>query len=161
MKSRLTSVRFLRLARAAMLITLGLFLWSCDSIPSSPRSATPTEADFVSRALRGSAAVELHHKAKLLGDGQIMLTLRALCPTGFSVIEGPLTVMQGPLFQEIFGEGFFTTTCDGRWHLQRVRVFAPEGFQRGPARASASLMVEIAETGEFLQGDDNGALKIR
>jgi hypothetical protein len=83
-----------------------------------------------------------------------VVTLRALCPKGFRTIEGPLSVMQGPLFQEIFGEGFFTRRCDGRWHVQRVRVFAPDGSQRAQATASASLMVEISETGEFLQGDD-------
>lgn len=69
--------------------------------------------------------------------------------------------MQGPLLQEIFGEGFFTTQCNGRRHLRRVKVIAPEGFQRGRARATAALMVENAETGEYLQADDGEVLRIR
>jgi hypothetical protein len=76
------------------------------------------------------------------------------------VIEGPVTVAQTPETQEVFGEGFFTTTCDGRWHRLSVRVAPPESrFQEGDARVSASLMVEN-DAGDFQQGDVGGILPV-
>jgi hypothetical protein len=135
-------------------------LSSCSgATPSSP-TADNAEPDFVSRAQPGIVILELHQSSKLLKDGSVIVRLRAVCPPGFNVIEGPLTLMQGPEFQEIFGEGFFTNRCDGHWHLQKVRVRAPEEFQRGTARVSATLMVEHPTTGEFLQGDANGVVNI-
>ena len=104
--------------------------------------------------------VEIRAGAVLLDDKSISLSLRARCPGDFQVIEGPVSVMQGPEFQEVFGEGFFTIACNNRWQRQRVRVISPEGFYEGRAKATASLMVEHP-TGEFLQGDDSRTLKIR
>ena len=143
-------------------IAVGWLLSSCSgSTPASPSDQAVNQLELAAGALP-RVDLQLRSGATLLPDGAIRLTLRARCPQGFSVIEGPVTVMQGPEFQEVHGEGFFTTTCDGRWHLQTVRVIAPEGgYQRGRAKASASLMVEVPATGEFGQGDDNRVLKIR
>jgi hypothetical protein len=136
-------------------------LSSCAEPTASSPAAGEAEPDFVSKSRRGSVLLKLHSVAQLEPEGSVIVKLHALCPSGFQVIEGPLTLMQGPEFQEIFGEGFFTNRCDGRWHVQRVRVRAPEGFQRGTARASATLMVEDPTTAEFLQGDAGGTVRIR
>ena len=143
------------------LIALGVCLPGCgDSTSSSSEDDRRRGPDFgVRKAVQ--TRVELHRQARLLQDGSLRLRVRALCPAGFQVVEGPVSVMQGPEFQEIFGEGFFTVPCDRHWHLQRVRVTSPEGFERGSAEATASLMVEHPVTGEFLQGDDREVLKIR
>jgi hypothetical protein len=108
-------------------------------------------------------AVELQRSARLIddADGSLIVHLRARCPTGFRVVEGVLSVQQGPLFGEVFGEGFFTTRCNGRWHRERVRVVAPDGLHPGTAKASAQLDVENPETGEFDQGSDSRVLRIR
>ena len=162
MGNRWTSVMMVSRAMSAF-AAAGLLLSSCSgSTPSSPEAEVSGGPEFVSSARRNTAAVELHRTGKLQEDGSVLVTLRTLCPPGFSVVEGPLTLMQGPLFQEIFGEGFFTTRCDGHWHLQKVPVRAPEGFERGVASASATLMVEnLLDPDQFLQGDDHRVLKIR
>jgi hypothetical protein len=72
-----------------------------------------------------------------------------------------VSVYQGPLFGEVFGEGFFSTRCTGHWRQERVRVVAPDGLHPGTARASASLDLEHRETGEFAQGNDSEILRIR
>jgi hypothetical protein len=153
------------LARALIFsgsIGIALSLASCaDTTSISPVVDRVSEPEFVSRDLRRTAAVQLRLKATLLEDGSVRLRLRGLCPPGFQVVEGPVSVMQGPEFQEIFGEGFFTVACTGHWQWKTVRVIAPEGFQRGTAKVTASLMVEHPTTGAFLQGDDRGVLIIR
>jgi hypothetical protein len=141
----------------------GLNLSSC-SEPTAYSTAISSagQPSFVARALRNAPAVELLGTAKLQDEGSVTLTLRAGCPRGYRVVEGPVSVMQGPEFQEIFGEGFFTVRCDGHWHLTKVRVQAPEAsFQRGTARASASLDVENPETGEVLSASDGEVVKVR
>jgi hypothetical protein len=143
-------------------VTVGLFLSSCSgSPPTSSATEALGEPEFLSKAPQKSAVIKLRTEGVLVEDGSILVTLRARCPAGFRVVEGPITIYQGPLFQEIFGEGFFTTTCTGDWRRETVPVRAPERFQRGKAKAGASLMVEHPATGEFLQGDDNKVLTIR
>jgi uncharacterized protein (DUF58 family) len=145
--------------RSALLATVLLVACS-EGAPTSPAPEVSTGPELVSRALRGRAAIELRDHAKLLEDGSVRVLVRAGCPRGFQVVEGPVSVIQGPEFQEIFGEGFFTVRCDGHWHLRKVRVVAPEGFERGTARVSASLDVENSETGEFLSASDNTVVQI-
>ena len=150
--------------RISNLILVSLFMSSCgDSGPVSPTDQSSGQPELASRAHRPGVAVELRRPAKLINDadGSLMVHLRARCPEGFQVIEGVVSVQQGPLFGEVFGEGFFTTRCTGRWHTQSVRVVAPEGLHRGTAKASASLDVQHPETGEFAQGSDNEIVKIR
>jgi hypothetical protein len=148
------------ITQVAGLAMAGILLWGC-SEPTS-NSTAPGQPSFVARALRSAAAVELIGIAKLVDNGSVTITLRAGCPRGFHVVEGPVSVIQGPEFQEIFGEGFFTVRCDGHWHVRKVNVRAPEAsFQRGTARASASFDVENPETGEFLSASDGEVVRIR
>ena len=153
---------FTHAVRAVPIVAGALWLASCaDTAPTSPTAVWLRSPVFASKSLQPRIEVELRGHAKRLEDGSIRVTLRAHCPSGFRVVEGPISVIQGPEFGEIFGEGFFTTPCDGRWHQSRVRVVAPDGLQTGTATASATLMVEHPETAEFLQGDDHRTLRIR
>lgn len=150
--------------RISSVIALAHLLSSCsDSTLASPTDQWSSQPELASGTHRPGVVVELRRPAKLINDadGSLIVRLRARCPQGFQVIEGVVSVQQGPLFGEVFGEGFFTTKCTGHWHTQSVRVVAPEGLHRGTAKASASLDVQHPETGEFDQGSDNGILKIR
>jgi hypothetical protein len=150
--------------KISSIIVLAHLVSSCsDSTPASPTDQSSSQPELASGTHRPAVAVELRRPAKLINDadGSLIVRLRARCPAGFRVIEGVVGVYQGPLFQEVFGEGFFGTRCNGRWQEQRVRVVAPDGLHPGTARASASLDVENPETGEFDQGSDNEILRIR
>lgn len=137
--------------------TLALLLPACGE-PTGTSSAYE-EPEFA-RSGRGTVAVEVKPLARLQSDGSVIVRIRTRCPSGFTVVEGPLTVSQDD--QSIFGEGFFTSRCDGRWHQAAVPVRTFEQpFHRGTASASASLMVEHPATGEFLQGDHTGPIRIR
>ncbi len=145
-------------------IALAHLLSSCsDSTPASPTDQSSSQPELVSGAHLPRVAVELRRPAKLIddADNSLIVRLRARCPVGFRVIEGVVGVMQGPLNQEVHGEGYFVLRCNGRWQEQRVRVVAPEGLHPGTARASASFDVENPETGEFDQDGDSEILKIR
>ena len=136
--------------------TLALLLPAC----GEPTATSVYEEPEFARTSRGSVAVEFKPLVRLQSDGSVMVRIRTTCPTGFTVVEGPLTVSQDD--QSIFGEGFFTSRCDGRWHKSQVRVQTFEQpFHPGVAQVSASLMVEHPETGEFLQGDHTGQVRIR
>lgn len=150
--------------KISSVIALGLSLSSCsDSTPASPTSEPGGQPELASAARRPRVAVEIRPVAKLIddADGSLIVRLRARCPKGFRVIEGVVSVQQGPLFGEVFGEGFFGVRCNGHWQVQSARVVAPEGLHPGTAKASASLDVEHPETGEFDQGSVNRILKIR
>jgi hypothetical protein len=151
--------------RIGSVIALAHLLSSCsDSTPASPTDESSSQPELVSGAHRPSVAVELRRPAKLINDadGSLIVRLRARCPAGFRMLpEGVVSVYQGPLNQEVWGEGFFVVRCNGRWQEQRVRVVVPDGLHPGTARASASFDVENPETGEFDQGSDNEILKIR
>jgi hypothetical protein len=154
----------LRLQWWSTLVGVCLFASSCfQGTPSAPTGEAPVQSEFTSGALRSAAEIKLRKQATLLDDvdGSVIVTLHARCPNGFQVIEGPVTLSQGPVGRETIGEGFFTTRCNGRWQLQRVRVVAPEGLERGRANASASMDLEDPATGEFLQASDNEVVKIR
>ena len=149
--------------RIGSVLAFSLLLSSCsETTPNSPGGPSGQPALTSQGTLRQRVAVELHRSAKLLNDadGSLIVRLRARCPAGFQVVEGVLSVQQGPEFGEVFGEGFFTTNCSGHWQLQRVRVVAPEGLDPGSAEASASLDVENPETGEFVGDSDNEILRI-
>jgi hypothetical protein len=143
----------------SVLAMVGLWLAGCaDGGPSAPGDATATP-DF---AITGNVTeLELRGDFVLLKwDGAVRVFLRARCPAGYRVIEGPVTVTETPETQEIFGEGFFTTTCDGRWRRLSVRVASTDArFHPGRAQVSAALMVEN-DAGDFQQGDDTGVLRI-
>jgi hypothetical protein len=150
--------------KISSVMALGLLQLSCsDSTPASPTTESGGQPELTSGARGQRVGVELRRPAKLINDadGSLIVRLRARCPNGFRVIEGVVSVQQGPLFGEVFGEGFFTTRCNGRWHGHRVRVVAPEGLHPGTAKASASLDVQHPETDEFDQGSDNRIIKIR
>ena len=146
-----------RRLRLGSVIASGLWLAACGDNPSSPNS----EGSDPELALAVSTGLQFRQELLLLKwDGAVRVFLRARCPVGYHVIEGPVTVAQTPESQEVFGEGFFTTTCDGRWHRLSVRVAPPEGrFTEGDARVSASLMVEN-DVGDFQQGDVGGILPV-
>ena len=144
--------------------SLGLLLSSCsDSTPASPTQQSSSLPELAAGAHRPQVAVELHRQARLIddADGSLIVRLHARCPAGFQAFEGVVSVEQGPLFGEVFGEGFFTTSCTGHWRQERVRVVAPEGLHPGTAKASASLDVQHPVTGEFDQGSDSEMLRIR
>jgi hypothetical protein len=150
--------------KTSSVIAIAYLLSSCsDSTPASPTDQLSGQPELASSRHRLGVAVELRRPAKLINDADrsLIVHLRARCPEGFQVIEGVVSVQQGPLFGEVFGEGFFTTRCTGRWHTQRVRVVAPDGLHRGTAKASAQLDVQHPETGEFNQGSDSEIVKIR
>lgn len=134
----------------------GLWLAGCgDSTPSDP-SATP---EFT---MTGSTTqVEIREDfARLKWDGAVVVYLRARCPAGYHVVEGPVTVAQTPNTQATFAEAFFTTTCDGTWRRFSLRAQPYEGrFTTGRARVSASLMTENA-AGDFQQGDDTQIVQV-
>ncbi len=145
-------------------LALGLWLPACsDLTPVSPSDHSSAQPALASGAHRSTVAVELLRPARLIddADNSLIVRVRARCPVGFRVTEGVLSVYQGPLFSEVWGEGYFVTRCTGHWRQQSVRVVAPEGFDPGTARASASLDLEHSETGEFLQGSDSEIIKIR
>ena len=149
--------------RAGSLMALAHLLSSCsDSMPATPTDQSLTQPELVTRTHGARVAVELHRSARLIddADGSLIVRLRARCPKGFRVIEGVVSVQQGPLFGEVFGEGFFTTRCTGHWHPQTARVVAPDGLHPGTAKASASLEVEHSEKGDFDQGSDSETLRI-
>ena len=142
---------------------VGLFLSSCsDSTPASPTDQSSSKPELAAGNLP-RVAVELHHQARLIddADGSLIVRLRARCPEGFRVTEGVVSVYQGPLFSEVWGEGHFSTRCTGHWRQVQVRVVAPDGLHPGTARGSASLDVEHQVTGEFNQGSDSENLRIR
>jgi hypothetical protein len=150
--------------KISSVIALGLSLSSCsDSTPVSPTDESAGQPELASAVHRPRVAVEILPVAKLIDDADrsLIVRLRARCPVGFRVIEGVVGVMQGPLFQEVHGEGYFVLRCNGRWQVQSARVVAPDGLHPGTAKASASLDVEHRETGEFDQGSVNRILKIR
>jgi hypothetical protein len=146
----------LRSVAGSGIATTGLLLAGCgDSTPSDP-SPTPELAVTAN-------ATELEFRqdfALLKWDGAVRVFLRARCPAGYHVLEGPLTVTQTPETQEVFGEAFFTTTCDGRWRRFSVRVAPTEGrFREGRAQVSAALIVEN-DAGDLQQGDDTQVMQI-
>jgi hypothetical protein len=152
------SQSFLRLN---VIVLLCLYLQGCTTSPPSAPSLGAAHEPALSLAGLNKLGLELYQPAELLPDRSVSVRLRARCPRGFHVIEEPMSLIQGPLNQETFGEGFFSVQCDGRWHSLQVKVFAPEGFSRGRARAGATLTVENAETTEFLQTNDGEVLRIR
>ena len=104
--------RRFRTLKISSVITLGYLLSSCsDSTPALPTDQSNSQPELASGADRPRVAVELRRPAKLINDadGSLIVHLRARCPEGFQVIEGVVSVQQGPLFGEVFGEGFFTT----------------------------------------------------
>ncbi|HYF38968.1 MAG TPA: hypothetical protein VD930_04700 [Gemmatimonadales bacterium] len=149
---------FTSLFRPAHIITLalaGLWLAGCgDSTPSDP----PAAPQFT---MTGSTTqVEVRKVARLQGDGAVRVHLRARCPAGYHVVEGPVTVAQTPESQATFAEAFFTTTCDGTWRRFSLRAEPIEGrFTTGRARVSASLMTENA-AGDFQQGSDSEIVRV-
>jgi hypothetical protein len=150
--------------KISVVTAVGLLLSSCsDSTPASPTDQSSSQPELAAGAHRPRVAVELHRQARLINDadGSLIVRLQARCPAGFQAFEGVVSVQQGPLFGEVFGEGFFTTRCTGHWRQERVRVVAPEGLHPGTAKASASLDVHHPETGEFDQGSDNEIVRIR
>lgn len=148
--------------RASAVTVLTLVLLGCsENMPSGPVSELGAEAEFSTTDTKVVKVEFRLEEAKLLFDGSARLFLRARCPLGFQVLEGPGTIYQGPLGQEIWGEGFFVTQCDGRWHRATMRVFAgDQRFAPGTARASVSLMVENQATGEFLEGSAGSTVTI-
>lgn len=150
--------------KISSITAVGLLLSSCsDSTPASPTDQSSSQAEAAAGAHQPRVAVELHRQARLINDadGSLIVRLRARCPAGFQVFEGVVSVQQGPLFGEVFGEGYFTIRCTGHWRQERVRVVAPEGLHPGTAKASASLDVQHPVTGEFDQASDNEILRIR
>jgi hypothetical protein len=140
--------------RASAVTVLTLVLLGCsENMPSGPVSEIGAEAEFSTTDTK-VVQVEIRlEEAKLLFDGSARVFLRARCPLGFQVLEGIGTIYQGPLNQEIWGEGFFGTQCDGLWHRTTMRVFpGDQRFAPGTARASVHLMAENHTTGEFLEG---------
>jgi hypothetical protein len=149
--------------RASAVAVLTLVLLGCsENMPSGPVSETGAEAEFSTTDTKVVQVEFRLEEAKLLYDGSARVFLRARCPLGFHVLEGIGTIYQGPVGQENWGEGFFGTRCDGRWHRTTMRVFAPERrFEPGTANASVHFMVENHATGEFLEGSAGGAVTIR
>jgi hypothetical protein len=150
-----TTLLFRSLPNSGLAIA-GLWLAGCaESTPSDP-SATPEltlAANVTELELRGDVVL-------LKWDGAVRVFLRARCPAGYHVLEGPVTVSETPESQEIFGEGFFTTICDGRWRRLSVRVASTDSrFHPGRAQVSAAIMVEN-DAGDFQQGDDTRVLRI-
>jgi hypothetical protein len=150
------TLRLRGLAGSGIAVT-GFLLAGCgDSTPSDPSPAS----EF---AVAGNVTeVEFREDFALLKwDGAVRVFLRARCPAGYHVLEGPLTVTQTPETQAVFGEAFFTTTCDGRWRRLSVRVAPIEGrFRPGRAQVSAALIVEN-DAGDLQQGDDTQVMRIR
>jgi hypothetical protein len=141
------------------LATLGLWLAACgDSTPSSPNDGGPA-VDFASSSTITDVLIR-EDFGLLKPSGAVRVFLRARCPTGYQVLEGPLTLTQTPQSQEVFAEGFFSITCDGRWRWFSVRVAPTEGrFRRGRAQLSVALIVENPD-GDLQQGDDSRVIRI-
>jgi hypothetical protein len=141
------------------LAVLGLWLAGCgDSTPSAPNSGE-TAPDFT--LSQGTTQVEIREDFGLLKpDGGVRVFLRARCPAGYQVLEGPVTVTQTPRTQEVFAEAFFSTTCDGRWHRVSVKAVPTEGrFRVGRAQLSVALIVENAN-GDLQSAGDTQVIRI-
>jgi hypothetical protein len=153
------SVLLFRFFPVSRLAIAGLWLAGCgDNTPSAP-SDDPTAPDFTTSGT--TTEVEIREDFALLKwDGAVRVFLRARCPAGYHVVEGPVTVAQTPESQAVLAEAFFTTTCDGRWRRFSLRAAPPEGrFTTGRARVSATLMVEN-DAGDFQQGDDSRIVRV-
>jgi hypothetical protein len=155
-RSTLSTLLFRPLTYGALAVA-GLWVAGCgDSSPSGP-----SDGSIADLMIGTTTEVEIREDfARLKWDGAVRVYLRARCPAGYHVIEGPVTVTQTPEGQETHAEAFFTTTCDGTWRRMSLRAQPPEGrFTTGPARVSASLMVENA-AGDFQQGDDSRIVQV-
>jgi hypothetical protein len=157
-RHRFSNLLFRPLSIGSLAIA-GLWLSGCaDSGPSAP-SDSRTTPDF---AFSGSTTeVEIREDfGRLKWDGSVRIYLRARCPAGFHVLEGPVTLTQTPETQEVFAEAWFSTTCDGLWRRVSLRVIPTEGrFRVGRAQLSVALMVET-EDGDFQQGQDSQVIRI-
>jgi hypothetical protein len=153
---------FVSLRGSAVTVLSFVVLGCSENMPSAPVSEIGPGAEFSGAPLTVVEVEFRLEEAKLIYDGSVRLFLRARCPVGFRVVEGIGSVYQGPVGQEIWGEGFFGARCDGFWHRTTVRVFAgDQRFKEGSANASVHLMVENDATGEFLEDSASRTVTIR
>jgi hypothetical protein len=131
--------RFRSTALAGVLAVAGC------SEPSSPEQEGPVLA----RKVKPIAAVEFR-KARLQPDGELIVSLRLRCASGYQVLEEPFTVTQG----DVTGSGFSGGTCDDHWDRRTVRVFLDNpdrpGFQPGDTRVRGQFTFENLATGDLV-----------
>jgi hypothetical protein len=92
-------------------------------------------------AARPTADVRLAARADLVGDGQsVVLSGRATCAEGFSVLEAFAYATQGSVTTQFGGFGI---PCDGRWHefTATAGVLDGQALQAGRANATVFMLV--------------------
>jgi hypothetical protein len=118
-------------------------------------------------ALPGSAAaqqavsVSIESNGKVVGSGEAAaVRLTVSCEAPFEVLEANLSLSQGAA-SGFTGFGGFG--CDGKNHKLRVTVPANEGtaFAKGPASASAFVLVINPNTQETQQGQASQTVTLR
>jgi hypothetical protein len=115
-----------------------------ESVPTSPAIEAAEEPSFA-QTRRGKIAIRVGHNVRLLSNGNLEVSVRAICPQGYVRQEsGLLGVQQG--FAS--GEGSVQLQlggCTGRWQSGTTTVFSfggPEApFRRGRARVQVTFAV--------------------
>jgi hypothetical protein len=136
--------------RLSLLLTL---LTAALVVGLSPRTVHAREA----------LTVKIQPHATLLEAGQaVEVTVKVACDAASgTVLEAFMYVVQDGN-QSSFAA--LPVVCDGKQRLSRVRVaMFPDSppFQRGPALASAYILLLDPATGATVSGGDTGAIKIR
>jgi hypothetical protein len=153
-----------RLLSACCAVSLVLLLSNCSERGLvAPPEASPEAPSFVPAALRGTVQVQIRDRAKLLENGDLLVTVRILCPEGFQRREsGLLAVTQGLATAE--GDPAGGDQCTGHWEQRKVRLFlisAEEVFEPGPAEASFQFEAENPVTEVILSTSVRTAVTIR
>jgi hypothetical protein len=121
------------------------FLSGCSEVPTSPTLDVAEEPSFTEGSRRGKIAIRVGNKVKLLSNGNLEVSVRAICPRGYVREEsGLLRVEQGTAS----GEGSVQLQlggCTGRWQSGTTTVFSFSGpeepFRRGRARVLVTFAV--------------------
>jgi hypothetical protein len=139
-----TTLRRLVLMNALLPGSLLMLTGCSESAPTSPAFDAAEEPSFA-QSRRGKIGIRVGKSVKLLSNGDLQVSVRAICPLGYVRQEsGLLRVEQG--FAS--GEGSVQLQlggCTGRWQSGTTTVFSfggPEApFRRGPARVMVTFAV--------------------
>jgi hypothetical protein len=104
--------------------------------------------------------VQVGRLAWLAPNGQVVVPVSVACSAGLQVLEAFMYINQEGSQSQFAG---VPVICDNQPHLHLVRVspFPDNPFQRGPASATAFLLLLNPDTGDTESDEDSTALQIR